>query len=131
MNPRWKQAGDGRGKTQNSVTKTEIDYILTNRPDIVTDVAVIKQVNIGSDHRMGMSSIKLNAEVERKKLTTKRPPRVDDTQIGLTKIEFQLELRNRIDILQELDVRTTMSETTTDRIQQSASRVAKAINKPE
>ena len=37
-------------KSPNDVTKTEIDYILTNRPDIVTDVTVLNQVNSGSDH---------------------------------------------------------------------------------
>ena len=34
------------------------DSILTNRPDIVTDVTIINQVNIESDHRMVMSNIK-------------------------------------------------------------------------
>ena len=48
------------------VTKTEIDYILTNRPDIVTYVTDINQVNICSDHRLVMSNIKLDVEVERK-----------------------------------------------------------------
>ena len=32
--------------------------IPTNRPDIVTDVTAINQVNIGSDHRLAMSNIK-------------------------------------------------------------------------
>ena len=82
-------------KSPNGVTKTETDYILTNRPDIVTDVTVIHQVNTGSDHRMVMSNIKLDVEVERQTLMTKRPPRVDATQIGQKKIELQLELRNR------------------------------------
>jgi endonuclease/exonuclease/phosphatase family metal-dependent hydrolase len=50
-------------KSPNGVTKTEIDYILTNRPDIITDVTVINQVNIGSDHRLVMSNIKLDVEV--------------------------------------------------------------------
>ena len=50
-------------KIPNGVTKTEIDYILTNRPDIITDVTVINQVNIGSDHRLVMSNIKLDVEV--------------------------------------------------------------------
>ena len=77
-------------KSPNGVTKTEIDYILTNRPDIVTDVTVINQVNIGSDHRLVMSNIKLEVEVERKKLTTKRPPTVDTTRMGSKKIEFEL-----------------------------------------
>ena len=46
----------------NGEKKTEIDYILTNRPDIVTDVTVINQVNIGSDHRLIMSHINLDVE---------------------------------------------------------------------
>ena len=55
---------------------------LTNRPGIVTDVTVINQVNIGCDHIMVMNNIKLDVEVERKTLMTKRPPRVDATRIG-------------------------------------------------
>ena len=117
-------------KSQNGVTNTETDYILTNRPDIVAGVIVINQVNTGSDHRLVMSNNKLDVEVERKKLMTKRPPRVDATRIGSNKIEFQLALRNRYETLQELDDIDNMSETISDTIQQSASKVAKVINKP-
>ena len=60
----------------------------------------------------------------------KRPPRVDAAQIGSTKIEFQLELRNRFETLQELDDIDTMSETIRVMIQLNSSRVAKTINKP-
>ena len=59
----------GRRWTWNSpygVAKAEIDYILTNRQNIVTDVTIINQVNIGSDHRMVISNIKFNVEVEKK-----------------------------------------------------------------
>ena len=59
-----------------------------------------------------------------KKRMTKRPPRVDTTQIA-----SKIELRNRFLMLQELDDIDTMSEAITDMIQQSASRVPKAINK--
>ena len=57
-------------KSPDGVTKTEIDYIPTNRPDIVTYVTVINQVNIGSDHRLVMSNIKLDMgrPVERKQI---------------------------------------------------------------
>ena len=61
---------------------------------------------------------------------TNRPPRVGTIQVGSKKIEFQLELRNRFEALQVLDDIDTMSETITDMIQQSASGVAKTINKP-
>ena len=40
-------------KSTSGVTKAEIDYILTNKPDIVTEVTVINQVNIGSDPQNG------------------------------------------------------------------------------
>ena len=55
-------------KSPNGVTKTEIDYILTNRPHIVTDRTVINQVNIRSDHILIMSNIKLDVEVERENI---------------------------------------------------------------
>ena len=82
-------------KSQNGVTRTDIDYILTNRPDIATDVIVFNEVNIGSDHRTVIINIKLDVGVERKKWMTKRPPKVDATQIGSKKIEFQFEWRKR------------------------------------
>ena len=46
-------------------TKNEIDYIMTDKPSMVTDVTVINRVNIGSDHRMVMGSITLNTRAER------------------------------------------------------------------
>ena len=62
-----KKAGGRRTwKSPNSTTKAEIDYVLTNRPDVVTDVTVINQVSSGSDDRMVMSTIKLNVEVDGK-----------------------------------------------------------------
>ena len=48
----------------------------------------------------------------------------------IKKINFQLELRNRFETLQELDDIDTMMVSISDMIQQSASRVPKAINKP-
>ena len=116
-------------KNPNDVTKTKIDYILTNRPDIVTDVTVINQVNIGSDHRLDMSNIKLDVAVERTTMMTKRPPRVYAIRIGPKKIKFQLELRNRFETLQELNDIGTMSEPNVDMVLQSASIVHWAINK--
>ena len=55
-------------RSPNGVAKTTTDYLLANRPDIVTDVTVINQVNIGSDHILVMSNSKLHVEVERKTL---------------------------------------------------------------
>ena len=79
---------------------------------------------------MVMSNIKLNVGLEMKNPITNRPPSVDATHIGSKKIEFQLELRSRFVTQQELDDIDTTRETIIDLIQQSASRVAKVINKP-
>ena len=49
---------------------------------------------------------------------------------GIKEDRFLLELSNRFETVEELDDIGTMSETTVDTIQHSASKVAKAINKP-
>ena len=66
MNTMFQKKAGGRWtwKSPNGVTKTDIDYILTNRPDIVTDVTVVNQVNIGNHHRLIVSNIKMDVEVE-------------------------------------------------------------------
>ena len=55
-------------KIPNGVTKIEIDYTQTNRPCIVTDETIINQVNNGRDHRLVLTNIKLDVEVEINKL---------------------------------------------------------------
>ena len=74
----------------------EIDYIMTDKPSMVTDVTVIYRVNIGSDHRMVMGSITLNTRAERRKLLNKTRTRVDTQIIGTKKNTFQLELKKQV-----------------------------------
>ena len=75
-------------------TKNEIDYIMTDKPSIVTDMTVINRVNNGSDHRMVMGSITLSTRAERRKLLNKNTrTRVDTQMIGTKKNTFQLELK--------------------------------------
>ena len=58
------------------VANIEIDYILTNRSQIVKDVTVINQVNIGIDFRMAMSNIKLDIDMEKQPVMIKKSPRI-------------------------------------------------------
>ena len=75
-------------------TKNEIDYIMTDKPSMATDVTVIHRVNIGSDHMMVMGSITLNTRAERRKLLNKNTrTRVDSQMFGTKKNTFQLELK--------------------------------------
>ena len=67
-------------------TKNEIDYIMIDNPNMITDVRVINRINIGSDHRMLMSNNRLDTKAERKKLLRKKkPPKVDTREIGIKK----------------------------------------------
>ena len=50
-------------------TNNEIDYIMTDRPSMVTDVTVMNRINIGNGLVMG--SITLNTRAERRKLLHK------------------------------------------------------------
>ena len=49
----------------NGVMKTETDYSLTNRPDMVTYVTVINPENIGRDHIMATRNTKLDIKVDK------------------------------------------------------------------
>ena len=85
-------------------TKNEIDYIMTDKPSMVTDVTVINRINIGTDHRRVMGFITLNTRPERRELLNKNTrTRVDTHMIGTKKNTFQLELKNRFTALEEHD----------------------------
>ena len=111
-------------------TKNEIDYIMTDKPSMVTDVSVINFFNIGSDHRMVMGSITLNTRAERRKLLNKNTrTRVDTQMIGTKKNTFQLELKNRFTVLEEHDDMGSLNKNMTEMIQQSAMSIAKQTKK--
>ena len=107
-------------------TKNEIDYIMIDKPSMVTDVTVINRVNIGSDHRMVVVSITLNTRPERSKLLNKNTrTRVDTQMIGTKKNTFQIELQNRFTALEEHDDMDSLNKNMPEMIQQSALSIAK------
>lgn len=65
-------------------TKNEIDFIITDKKQTVTDVTVLNSLSVGSDHRMVRAKILLNLRTERKKLVFKnnceRWTNVDDVE---------------------------------------------------
>ena len=60
----WKRSHGG-------VTKTEIDYIAANKPNIVTDVTTINYVNTRGNHGTVICNMKVDLEVERKTILNK------------------------------------------------------------
>ena len=118
-------------KSPNGVTKTEIYYILTNRPDIVTDVAIINQVSIESDHRNGYEQHQTGFRGREERIDCQEATKslCHTNMIKEDQIPSRID-KKRFKTLLELDDIDTMSEAITDMIQQSASRVATAITKP-
>ena len=99
MNTQFKKKAGRRWtwRSPDGNTKNEIDYIMTDKSSMVTDVTVINRINIESDHRMVMGSITLNTRAERRKLLNKnKRTRVDTQIIGTKKNTFQLELKKQV-----------------------------------
>ncbi|XP_041472578.1 uncharacterized protein LOC121421843 [Lytechinus variegatus] len=87
-------------QSPNGTTRNEIDFILTNRPDIITDVSVLNRFNTGSDHRLVRAKMHVNFKLERSKLIRKNAS-LNVDKLKHRKDEFQLQLRNRFQVLQD------------------------------
>ena len=78
----------------NGATKNEIDYIMTDRPDIFLDVSVINSLNTCSDRRMKRTRARINTKFVRAKMVA-QPKKVDTGKLQHHRREFQVEIQNR------------------------------------
>ena len=85
-------------RSPNHETRNEIDYILVDKHNIVKNVDVLNQVNVGSDHRMVRCKIQINIKQERRKLFFSRPEHIEIPEALIP--TFQIELKNRYEILE-------------------------------
>ena len=124
MNTQFQKKSERRWtwRSPDGHTRNEIDYIMTDKPSMVTDATVINRINIGRDHRMVMGSITLNTRAERRKLLNKNTRTRVDTQI-------ELELKNRFTAQEKHDDMDSLNTSMTEIIQQSAMSIAKQTNK--
>ena len=95
----------------NKQVKNEIDYVLANRKCDVQNTEVIRRINIGSDHRMVRTKVKINSKLERyKSLIKSKASQIDYDKLKET--NFSIELRNRFSNLEiediEIDVESTL-----------------------
>ena len=90
-------------------TKNKIDFITTNRKNIVQDVTVINRITVGTDHRLVRSKIVINTKGERDKMMTRgkigKWSAIEDKEAYQNFISSELR---KVDDLreQELDVET-------------------------
>ncbi|XP_046862943.1 craniofacial development protein 2-like [Xenia sp. Carnegie-2017] len=89
-------------RSPNGEIRNEIDYILANK-SMIQNVNVITRVNIGSDHRMIRSKIKMNVRLERMEMMRPKGAKVNinTNALKLKETEFRLKLQNRFETLQE------------------------------
>ena len=106
MNTQFQKKAERRWtwKSPDGLTRNEIDYIMTDKPSMVTDVTVINRINIGRDHRMVMGSITLNTRADRRKLLNKNTRTIVGTQI-------ELELKHRFTALEKHDDMDSLNKT--------------------
>ena len=90
-------------RSPNGETKNEIDFIMTNKRETVLNTEVIQKITIGSDHRMVRTTVRLNVKLERSRMVKKPVPKVNIDNLLQRKEEFQLELRNRFEILSDTE----------------------------
>ncbi|XP_030747130.1 uncharacterized protein LOC115875765 [Sitophilus oryzae] len=55
-----------------SKTKNAIDFIISDRKDVIKDVSVLNRFSIGSDHRIVRAEIKMNIKKERTNMILKK-----------------------------------------------------------
>ena len=89
-------------RSPNHETHNEIDYILTNKHDIMQDIQVMRKINVGSDHRMVRCRVKVNFQEERRKLfrTRIQPLRIAPN----LKEQFKIQLKNAFEVLEEENI---------------------------
>ena len=82
----------------NGETKNEIDYILTDKPGIFSDLWVLSSINTGSDHRMVWGRAQINTRLERAKVIM-QPMKIDTNKLYKHQVEFKAEFQNRFNVL--------------------------------
>ena len=83
----------------NGEVMNEIDYILTNKREIMLNTKVIQRVNIRNDQKMVRSTIRLNTHMERSRMRRSSAPKTNIEALLQRSEEFHIELRNRFSIL--------------------------------
>ena len=83
------------------MTKNEIDFMLTDKPNIFQDVKVINKVDVGSDYRRLLGKIKINTQLERQKLMRTKPSNINVVKLGESREKFQLQLETQFRLLHD------------------------------
>lgn len=95
-------------RSPNWETKNEIDYILTNKKNLVTDVEVITELDIGSDHRPVGARV-MDNKFKRKSIRKKKY-QPSSSFISLNKEEFEAKLNEVLRVKSDSDVGSKLND---------------------
>ena len=96
----------------NFETFNEIDYIMADKHQIVKNVEVMNEVNVGSDHRKVRCRVKIDTKRERRHLFHHTPEHLRVSPFYVE--EFTIKLQNRNAALEEED--RNINETTVNNV---------------
>ena len=85
----------------NDETKNEINYILTDKHGIFSELSVLNSINTGSYNRMVWGRVQINTRHERAKLTM-QPKKIDTNKLKKHQVKFEAELWNRFGMLDDI-----------------------------
>ncbi|XP_069985524.1 craniofacial development protein 2-like [Penaeus vannamei] len=83
---------DGRRWTWESPdrkTQNEIDFIVTDKLNIIKDISTMNKIDVGSDHRFLKATVELDAKLERKKSMNRN---INYNNLKQNKEKFQLQI---------------------------------------
>ena len=87
---RWTwESPDGR-------TKNEIDFIITEKLNIIKNISTMNKIDVGSDHRFLRARIELDTKLERKKMIRSMDKTINYNNLKQNGEKFQLQLKKSI-----------------------------------
>ena len=84
-------------------TIIETDYALSNKRWIFTNCSAINRFDIGSDHGLLRTTLRINLQNERRKLMFNRPMLMDYQKLEARQNEFELSLCNCFKLTEQME----------------------------
>ncbi|GFO03531.1 endonuclease-reverse transcriptase [Plakobranchus ocellatus] len=82
--------------------RNQTDFIMTSKRNMSKDCSVITKVDIGSDYRMVRARKVIHSRLERlRRIKRKRSIKINTEILEMHKEQFQLEISNRFNALEE------------------------------
>ena len=110
-------------KSPDGTTRNEIDY-MTSNTNMAKDAVVLNKIKDGNDHRLVRCKLMFNMRIERAKMVRKKRLNTDMEYLRSQTDAFQLELKNKFEMLQDMDHVETFEISIDHTLAEASERVA-------